>query len=113
MVSHRSAVYSPDSVCHPSRAQSASVIERSNGTEHLEGGSMIAIVVSQSRGVDLLIVARDDRTILGEQASQPDRREALAVGEMVDDLGGAPLAGDRMRGEAVGRKSFQTARHFV
>ncbi len=62
-------------------------------------GSTGALVVAEARGVEFLVVALYLRVVFGQEFAQADGAVHLAVGEVLDDLARAPLAGD-----GVGRK---------
>src|SRR5436309_8040193 len=84
-----------------------------DGAELLECRGQVAQVVAQDDGIDVLVVAVDDRKLLGEQPPQAEGRDRLAVGQMVDDLARAPLAGDGVGDEPLARETRERLRHFV
>src|SRR5262245_10501185 len=81
------------------------------GTEGLERRRHLALVVPETRGPELLVVAGDHRLVLDQQLAQPLGRGGLAVGQMLNDLTGAPLPGDGMGREGVGGETFHGALH--
>src|SRR5204862_181024 len=54
-----------------------------------------------------LVVSLDHRVGLGEELPQARRALRLAVRQVVDDLGGGPLAGERSRRQLARRKSLE------
>ena len=50
-----------------------------------------------------LVVAGDERVVLGDQLAQPDVGGRLAVGEVMGDLARGPVAAGRPAVELVGR----------
>src|SRR5215207_3904668 len=67
----------------------------------VERGPDGALVVAEAHGVVLLVVALYLRVVLGQELPEADGAVHLAVGEVLDDLARAPLAG-----EGVGRKGL-------
>src|SRR5262249_29953679 len=86
---------------------------RPRGAERFERGRDVALVVPEPRRVQILVITLDDRIVLCQQPPQPDRAGHLAVGQVLDDLGGAPFARNQLRGQFVFRKSFERAGDFV
>src|SRR5215475_7099987 len=86
---------------------------RPRGSERFERGRDVALVVPEPRRKQILVIAMDDRVVFGQQPPQPDRAGHLAVGQVLDDLGGAPFARNQIRGQFVFRKSFERAGDFV
>jgi hypothetical protein len=65
----------------------------------------LPVVVEEPARVARLVIALDDRSVLGDELAQPVGRDHLAVGEMVDDLAGGPFVrGGRAAVELVGRR---------
>src|SRR5215510_2529486 len=85
---------------------------RPRGAERFERGRDVALVVPEPRRVQILVITLDDRIVFGQQPPQPDRAGHLAVGQVLDDLGGAPFAWNQLRGQFVFRKSFERAGDF-
>src|SRR5262245_60800999 len=86
---------------------------RSRGAERFEGGSDVASVIPKPQRKQILVVSLDDRIVFDQQPPQSDRAGHLAVGQVLDDLGGAPFAWIQIRGQFVFRKSFQRPGDFV
>ena len=82
-------------------------------TKGFEGGGDVARVVVEARGVEFLIVGLNDGAVFGEQLTQAHGGAHFAVGEMVDDLGRAPLAGDGLGGQLLAGEICEGAFHFV
>src|SRR5207248_6898843 len=60
-----------------------------------------ALVVGQGGGEALLVGAEQLRPVLGDDALHAVGQDGVEVGEVADDLQGAPLAGDGAGGELL------------
>src|SRR5215204_5024930 len=79
----------------------------------VERGLDGALVVAEARRVLLLVVALYLRVVLGQKLAQADGAVHLAVGEVLDDLARAPLAGDGVRRKRLLVEAFEAPRDLV
>jgi hypothetical protein len=86
---------------------------RARAAKRIEGGRDFAIVIIQTPGVGVLIVALNQRMIFDQQPSQTETAGRFTVSEMMNYFCRAPLAGERMRSQRLGGKTFQTPANFV
>src|SRR5205807_781956 len=69
------------------------------GAESFQRRRDVSFVIVKSRRECFLIVTLDQRMILDQQASEAKRAGRFTVGEMMNDLSGAPFSANRMGGQ--------------
>jgi len=81
--------------------------------ECIESRSHFSIVIVQTGGVRILIIALNHGTIFNQQTPQSYAAGRFAVGKMMNNLGGAPFTFDGVCRQRIWRKIFQAAGNFV
>ena len=71
------------------------------------------MVVVKPRRKDFLIIALNQRMLFDEQIPQTNAADGFAIGKMMNNLGGAPLSGNRMVNKPFLRKAIKTFRYLV
>src|SRR6266404_1351145 len=81
--------------------------------KRLQRRAHVALVVVQTYGIGVLIIALNHRMVLDQESPKPKCAGGFAIREMVHDLSRAPLAGNWVRGQQGGGKSCQVSRDLI